>query len=68
MDSLKSGGYIECVPIKQSVVSEKPFHKRGETYGGIRETSAADPAPGEVGFFIVSSTRVHSSPLKPHWP
>ena len=39
-----------------------------ETYDGIREISALEPLPGDVGFIRVSSTRVQSSPLKPQFP
>lgn len=37
-------------------------------YGGIREISVAEPAPGEVGFLRVVSTKVQSSPFAPQGP
>jgi len=39
-----------------------------ETYGEIKEISALEPLPGDVGFTRVNSTRVQPSPLKPQPP
>lgn len=40
----------------------------GNTYGGMREISVDDPAPGEGGLRSVVSMRVQRSPLAPQLP
>lgn len=68
-DIPESGGDRETVTKEGEVVNARKLcQSDSKAYGGIREMSVLDPAPGLGGFLKVVSIKVHPSPLSPQPP